>query len=121
MRLRAAPRSGAASRSLRPAGAAAQTRSGPADGARLGLGAGPGAEDETCGPWQEAAAERRMSQRRVRLSYGWGVHDHRPGVWGDWKDGSADLHTPWAGRKTLSGISGSCEGPLLPGHISEAS
>lgn len=117
MRLRAAPRRGAASRSLR----AAQTRSGPAEGARLGLGAGPGAEDETCGPWQEAAAERRMSQRRVRLSYGWGVHDHRPGVWGDWKDGSADLHTPWAGRKTLSGISGSCEGPLLPGHISEAS
>ena len=30
---------------------------------------------------------------------------------GDWKDGSPDLHTPWAGRETPSGISGSCEGP----------
>ena len=77
--------------------------------------------DETCGPWQQAGAERRMSHRRVRPSYGGGGNNHRPGVWGDWKDGSPDLHTPWAGRETLSGISGSCEGPALLGHISEAS
>lgn len=80
--------------------------------------------DETCGPWQQAGAERRMSHRRVRPSYGGGggggiITD--PECGGDWKVGSPDLHTPWAGRETLSGISGSCEGPPLLGHISEAS
>lgn len=68
-------------------------------GARPGQGAGPGGWDGTCGPWLEAGAERRMSHRRVRLSYGWGARDHRPGVWDDWKDGSPDRHVPCAGDR----------------------
>lgn len=97
------------------------TRAGKLEGRARGQGAGPGGWDGTCGPWLEAGAERRMSHRRVRLSYGWGARDHRPGVWDDWKDGSPDRHVPCAGTGTPSGISGSCEGPPMLGHISETS
>lgn len=82
------------------------TRAGEPEGhARVGGGAGR----QGCDVWSVTRGWSGKAHEPP-LSYGWGARDHTPRVWGDWKDGSPDQHTPCAGREIPSGILRSCEG-----------